>query len=179
MRVAVRPALPSDAAGMARVHVQSWRETYPGLVPQTHLDRQNEAEHEAMWRLYTAEPLPGRSYFVGLADSEIVALAGAGPLRPPSIDSVSGEFMLIYVLQRAQRLGLGKLLMDAMARHLVATGHTTAALWVISGNAQARAFYESLGGTYAGEHHFELDGQSIPEAAYAFELRALRTRLKR
>jgi hypothetical protein len=30
--VTVRDALPADAAGVARVHVDSWRETYSGIL---------------------------------------------------------------------------------------------------------------------------------------------------
>ena len=31
--VEVRPAVPGDAAGVARVHVDAWRETYTALLP--------------------------------------------------------------------------------------------------------------------------------------------------
>ena len=30
----IRAATPADIAGLARVHVQSWRETYVGIIPQ-------------------------------------------------------------------------------------------------------------------------------------------------
>ena len=34
----IRDALPSDAAGVARVNVASWRQAYPGLIDQAFLD---------------------------------------------------------------------------------------------------------------------------------------------
>ena len=34
----IRAAVPADAEHIGRVHVQVWRETYPGIVPQTILD---------------------------------------------------------------------------------------------------------------------------------------------
>ncbi|BDP43188.1 hypothetical protein DAETH_31570 [Deinococcus aetherius] len=35
----VRPATPADAPGIAHVHVTSWRETYPGRMPEDFLAR--------------------------------------------------------------------------------------------------------------------------------------------
>src|SRR5213075_494245 len=39
------PAGPTDADDLARVHVQSWRETYRGLLPDAYLARMSEAAH--------------------------------------------------------------------------------------------------------------------------------------
>jgi hypothetical protein len=36
---AISPAGPADALELGRVHVKSWRETYPGILPQAALDR--------------------------------------------------------------------------------------------------------------------------------------------
>ena len=34
----VRPARPEDARRIAEIHVETWRATYPGVVPQEVLD---------------------------------------------------------------------------------------------------------------------------------------------
>src|SRR4029079_15529154 len=39
------PAGPSDPEALARVHVQSWRETYKGLLPEAYLARMSEVAH--------------------------------------------------------------------------------------------------------------------------------------
>ena len=36
---AIVPAGPGDAAELALVHVQAWRETYPGVLPAAYLAR--------------------------------------------------------------------------------------------------------------------------------------------
>ena len=46
----------------------------------------------------------------------------------------------------AQRQGVGRALMSAVARDLLARGHASATLWVLEGNGSARRFYEALGG---------------------------------
>jgi len=39
----IRPALPNDAAEIARVHVDSWRSSYRGLLADEFLDSLSEA----------------------------------------------------------------------------------------------------------------------------------------
>jgi len=36
--IEIRRATPSDLAGMARVHVETWKTSYRGIVPDAHLD---------------------------------------------------------------------------------------------------------------------------------------------
>ena len=43
--VVIFPAGPADAEALARVHVQSWRETYRGLLPDAYLARMSEEAH--------------------------------------------------------------------------------------------------------------------------------------
>src|SRR5579862_3639910 len=47
---AITPAGPADAAALAQVHVESWRETYSGILPQMYLERMSVALHERQWR---------------------------------------------------------------------------------------------------------------------------------
>lgn len=37
--LSIRPAIPSDAAALARVHGDTWCTAYRGIVPDAHLDR--------------------------------------------------------------------------------------------------------------------------------------------
>ena len=45
----IRRARPDDAAAIARVHVESWRSTYAGLLPERLLLKLSNAQHEARW----------------------------------------------------------------------------------------------------------------------------------
>jgi len=47
--VMVRRATPADAAGIARVHVDAWRATYRGIVPDEHLDALSYEGRQGMW----------------------------------------------------------------------------------------------------------------------------------
>ena len=45
----LRPALPLDADGIARVHVETWQSAYAGLVPTDYLARMTVARSSAQW----------------------------------------------------------------------------------------------------------------------------------
>ena len=46
---AIREATASDASGIARVHVDAWRATYRGIVPDAHLDAMSHVRSELRW----------------------------------------------------------------------------------------------------------------------------------
>lgn len=45
----IREATPADAAAIARVHVESWRATYRGIVPDDYLARLSREGWERTW----------------------------------------------------------------------------------------------------------------------------------
>ena len=49
-RVRVRGALPADAPAIAKVHVETWRATYAGLVPDAYLVGMREERQTLMWQ---------------------------------------------------------------------------------------------------------------------------------
>lgn len=56
----VRLAEPTDADGIAEVHVQSWRETYSGLIPDRFMDAEALEMRRRMWASILAlDPPPG------------------------------------------------------------------------------------------------------------------------
>ena len=138
------PVGPDDAADLARVHVASWRETYPGMLPEEYLAGMSEETHARGFRralLFASKKnitlaAADRNGFVGYVD--------AAPSRrgPPS----EAEIATLYVLKAAQGQGVGiRLLCDA-ARALAANGAKSLLISVLKDNAPARAFYEHLGG---------------------------------
>jgi hypothetical protein len=49
-RVHIRAASPTDARGIAAVHVASWRTTYRGIVPADYLAGLSADAREHSWR---------------------------------------------------------------------------------------------------------------------------------
>ena len=60
METHIRAAKPADAGAMARVHVDTWRTTYAGIVPAEHLAGLSYQARGKMWAgmLAAAAPPP-------------------------------------------------------------------------------------------------------------------------
>ena len=98
----------------------------------------------------------------------IAGFADAGGQRDASL-SFAGEIYAIYVLRRAQRRGLGRRLMGAMAHQLGAAGFPGASLWVAAANAPARRFYEALGGRLVGQRTETQEDWQVETVAYGWD----------
>lgn len=158
--IAVRRAVPADAAAVARVHVQGWHETYTGRMPQSMLDRLDlERLTRVRRELLERERLltdrrapadrswpgagdgrghdPGRTW-VAVTAGEVIGFAVSGASRddPPA---TALELYAIYVLAAHHGSGAGQALLDA------AVGDAPASLWVLDDNPRARAFYARNG----------------------------------
>lgn len=167
----IRFATVEDAAGVARVHIDSWRSTYQDIIPDDYLARLSYAERELFWRQILTE-LPNDS-FVYVADAgaddgrgPIAGFVSGGPER--SGDTVStGEIYAIYLLAAYQGQGLGRELMRTLATRLIQEGMTALRLWVLADNP-ARQFYERLGGCPVAEKTILVGGVPLLEIAYAW-----------
>jgi GNAT superfamily N-acetyltransferase len=73
-----------------------------------------------------------------------------------------GELYAIYLLDLAQRQGLGTLLVQHFVRELRARGFGSMAVWVLAPNP-FKKFYEVLGGKVIAEQQIERGGQSFIE----------------
>jgi GNAT superfamily N-acetyltransferase len=128
--VRLRSATDADVEALGAVHVQVWRETYAGLVSDEILMGLNSTQCASMWRVALEQGL-----MVQLAerDGTIVGFSAAGD-QPDASLPYSGIIRAIYVLRCAQRLGIGRALMAAMAGNLLVRGHVSAMLWVMEAN---------------------------------------------
>jgi phosphoribosylanthranilate isomerase len=166
----LRRADLGDAEPLGYVHVQAWRETYGGIVPDHILSGLDPLERARMWRAAMAQTAT-----VQLAERD-GTIVGFGSSSPQSDGSLrySGEITALYVLRSAQRQGVGRRLMAALARELLALGHTSAVVWVMEANKPAQRFYEALGGQELARREQQRDGYSAVGIAYGWrDLRAL------
>ena len=78
----------------------------------------------------------------------------------------NAELSAVYLVRDAQRAGVGRRLVAAVAAAQQAHGATGLIVWVIAGNKAARAFYEKLGAELLIEQPFTWDGMDLVEAGY-------------
>jgi ribosomal protein S18 acetylase RimI-like enzyme len=162
---AISPAGPADAGELARVHVKSWRETYPGLLPQAYLNRMSPAQHAHRFRRELMRARPGQVTLIAEGIDGAVGYA-SGALSRGGRRGADCEVFTLYVVRAAQGVGVGRALLQASARVLRAEGAKSLMLSVLSRNAPARAFYERLGGQAYAETPANAWGEGISETAY-------------
>jgi GNAT superfamily N-acetyltransferase len=167
----IRAARPEDARPVAEVHVDSWRHTYRGVLPDEYLDRLSVDDRESMWLGAFADPDPKSGALVAEADGHLVGFASFGLSRDEDAPDGTGEVPAIYVEPAALGTGVGRELFAAVTETLRDAGFTRATLWVLEANASARRFYEKAGWSWDGAvstHMFDCANE--PVVRYAVDL---------
>jgi ribosomal protein S18 acetylase RimI-like enzyme len=162
MDFTIRTAKIEDATGIARVHVDVWRETYSGIVPSSYLDQLNYETRGQRWRNILSDSTPDNTNFVATdLTGSIIGFISMGPGRDPGFDKF-GEIFAIYIYQRCQGLGLGRRLMQESFNFLRASGFNEFYLWVLKANP-ALSFYLRVRAKENGEKIIDIGGAPLQE----------------
>lgn len=158
----IRVARLSDAAAIAKVYVESWRNAYAGLVPDEVLTGMSQSRQRRHW---TAQIAGGDTVMVAdHPDHGIVGMGSCGVCRDWRFAG-SGEIYTLYVAPDWQDEGHGRDLLTAMLRAMRSAGFDGAVLWVLAGNP-SRFFYEAMGGRQVAARNERIWGTVLPELAY-------------
>jgi ribosomal protein S18 acetylase RimI-like enzyme len=158
----VRPARVEDVDQMARVNVQSWQETYRGLVADAVLDDAGfVSARERFWTAaLTDERYRDNRVAVAERDGELVGIAMSGPPLDAGA-AWARQLYVLYVQAADHGTGAGLALLEA-----VVGPEESAALWVAAPNPRAQAFYR--------KHGFVADGAAQVEGGVR-EIRMVRS----
>jgi ribosomal protein S18 acetylase RimI-like enzyme len=165
---AISPAGPADAAELGRVHVRSWRETYPGMLPQAYLSRMSPKVHARRFQHDLMRARPGDVTLIAEGAEGAVGYVSGTLLRGDG-RAADSEIFTLYVVRAAQGAGVGRALLKASARVLKAEGAKSLMLFVLSRNEPARGFYERLGGDAFAETAAHGWGEGVSETAYRWK----------
>lgn len=163
----IRQATAADAPAIARVHGESWRTTYGGIVPDKVLANLSVERREQQWARILGNP-EATGFVCVAADKTgtIIGFASGGPEREH--DPVyTGELYAIYLLAEAQGKGMGRTLTQLAAERLAAAGHQAMLVWVLAANPSCH-FYAALGGTPIREKPVTIGDATLTEVAYGW-----------
>ena len=171
--VRIRAADAADARAIARVHVQAWRESYRGLVPDHVIEALSVERNDAMWAEILAADDSSIVHVVerlgiGSDEPDIVGFGSAADARGPELGT-SAEITAIYLLDKVKRCGIGRRLLSGLLPTLAAHGHHSAGLWVLVENRDARTFYETLGARTGPQRVVTGGPAEMHEIAYIWE----------
>jgi GNAT superfamily N-acetyltransferase len=159
----IRVATVQDAGVIARVHVESWRTTYAGIVPTVYLASLDVGQREASWREWLTFDV---DVFVAEVDGEVVGFVGGGAIREP-VNGFDAELFAIYLLRDAQRRGIGMALLRRLAGALRERGFGSMLAWVLEDNSSG-GFYSRSGAVLVASKDMEVGGVMLPVVAYGW-----------
>ena len=165
--ITIREARCDDVGGIARVHVEGWRTTYRGIVPDDFLAKLTYEDREQRWRNILCDEASSPIVYVAEDESgQIVGFASGGPERTG--DPVYlGELYAVYLLESHRRQGIGRRLVFRVAERLYQYGLNSMLVWVLAANP-ARHFYESLQAQFVQTQPIEIGGVTLEEVAYGW-----------
>jgi GNAT superfamily N-acetyltransferase len=162
----IRKANIVDAKRIARVHVDTWRTTYKGIVPQSLLDQMTYEGSEQKQLKVLQDSKCICFVAVDEAMDQIFGFSMGGPRRDGP-EEYKGELYGVYVREQFQGKGVGRQLTLAVRKWLHEQGLGRTMVWVLKRNP-AVSFYEAQGCHLLVEKEIELAGLKLAEMAYGW-----------
>jgi len=158
----VRSARASDAAQLADVHEQAWREAYAGIIPALTLQRMIIRRSAPWWR----DALARRPVLVLDVGGIVAGYASFAPGN--SRGRPAAEIQELYLRPEYQGLGLGLRLFQAVLRRVKARGYSRVLVRALADNERASGFYARRGGKIVARTDETLGGRTLPCIWYEF-----------
>lgn len=155
----------ADKECIAKVHVDSWRTTYKGIIPDAFLANLSYEQFTAIWD----ENLKREDNFIIVVENEegeIVGFADSWK-RASNIEENAIDLTSIYLLETYQGKGLGKLLLKELFTHYKDRGYTKVFVEILEDN-KTRYFYEYYGAEFVKTVQIKIGGKVLNESIYAW-----------
>ncbi len=174
--VTIRQARPDDAAAVARVYIESWHDTYPGVLSAQLLCAMTSRGQTARWHATIAAHGRECVLVAELGQHGVVGMTSFGPARDTSL-GFDGEVYTLYVDPNFFGEGAGRSLLRAAFFNLRQQGFGRCLIWMHARN-NTRFFYEKMGGQRIAERTVAMMGDVVPEAAFGWPKLALAEKVR-
>jgi ribosomal protein S18 acetylase RimI-like enzyme len=162
--VVIRQTQKPDVEAMSHIYVQTWRDTYLGILPFDYLFEMSAPHHRrAFWHELDRNDLIG---FVAEDSGKILGFITGGLERHG--DAIyRGEIYTLYVLKNYQRRGVGKKLVSALAQQFEGSGIYSMLVRVLKLNPYRR-FYVKRNGIYLKTEYQRLARERLEVDLYGW-----------
>ena len=135
--IVIRQATMDDAWQIAEILVEDWKDAYRGIIEDAYLDSMSvEARYQRELKRYQV-------YTVAEANQEILGFAWNDMTEQDAYDC---EIIALYVRWENRKSGIGRALFQNSMERFRAAGKKRMIVWCLRENAEARKFYEKMGG---------------------------------
>ena len=159
----------NDLEGLAKLHAESWRESYRGIFPNNFLDNDVWIERKESWTNRLSSPKKNQYVLVAIDNKEICGFICAFGNE----SSQWGTFIdNLHVSKSAQGKGIGKQLMFLTAKWADENfQHKGVYLEVLEDNSSARSFYHRLGAKHQETNLWQPPGSNdkVNDMLYVWE----------
>jgi ribosomal protein S18 acetylase RimI-like enzyme len=161
----IRKAVLSDVDGIAKVHVDCWKTTYAGIIPDVYINQITYEKRAELWE----RVIPNGNVFVAEdGHGGIIGFADGDRERTGNYEEYKGEMYSIYILKSYQGQGIGKRLIKEVAHSLVEQDIHSMLVWVLKDNPSCH-FYEKMGGKVVDSVTVDFSGKELAELAYGWQ----------
>lgn len=170
LALSVRVARPEDAADLARIYIESWHDTYAGIIPHALLGAMSLKGHTARWQ--KAIRGPGTVLVAEDQSHGPIGLASLGAARDGAL-GFEGEVYTLYVDPAFLGRGTGAALLAGAFDSFKARHLQSCLIWAHARN-NACFFYEAMGGRRVATRTTRLMGELTPEIGFGWKQLAAR-----
>ncbi|MFB7138491.1 GNAT family N-acetyltransferase [Gottfriedia sp. NPDC056225] len=159
----IRNATLTDATGIAKVHVASWKTTYKNIMPDAFLQKLSYDQRIDSW----IKNITKERHYVFVAENgngEIIGFADCGKREENQVDD-SGDLTSIYLLEEYQGTGIGKQLMEQLFNQFEKLGFNRVFVEVLEDN-KTRFFYEYYGAELLKSEKITIAGKDLNLLTY-------------
>ncbi|GEM_PF-947507 len=167
MDIELRPVGVDDARSLAEILKRS-NEVFRGSVPDAVLDYPLE-ESETNWLKRLRQGFDDRDFILLAVDQDNNEVVGHCWGCPADADSsYAGELKQIGIVPEYQRQGIGRLMLQTVAKKLAQQAMASMCVHVLAINPN-RKFYEHLGARYVSQYMFDWDGFKTLSYIYGWD----------
>lgn len=159
----IRLATLEDAKGIAKVHVQSWKETYTDIMFDVVIISKSIEDRKNLWEVVLKDI--HQRVWVYENDGKILGFLDVY-FAP---DGHEAELRAIYILKSEHGKGIGRQFLGRLFGELIEKKYKNLAVYVLDKNP-SRYFYETMGAKFVSEEDASVYGTDLKEWRYEWDL---------
>ena len=165
----IRNAILEDLPEVAKLHVDSWNNTYKGIIAQNHLENMKNNLDKRIERMKNEFSL--RNMIVATINDKIVAFSEFALSNEFSKDlDIDCELCGLYVKNEYLKSGIGTQVFNYVRNLFISNNKKKMGLWCVKENENAINFYKRKGGVIVAEKKFTLSEKEYSEVAFEYKL---------
>ena len=125
MKITTRLIQAQDIENISKIHVDTWNETYRGILPDEVLDKRSYGWSKKKWQNALADSSSQAFTIIAKVESEIVGFAIASP-NPRDDIGIESELIGMNILKKHHKIGVGKKLFQEVVSKFIYLKKTTA-----------------------------------------------------